>query len=71
MLFKSDGYSGWSIDLGEGHSLEKDVEDQLKLTSNELAAAIKADAVGDRLFRLILTNRGLAHKRLSQTIGSE
>lgn len=60
-------YGGWKVDLGDS-SIENEMGDQLKVSDNELGAAINAENIADRLFARVLKIRSKAHKALLEKI---
>lgn len=61
-LIKTDGYSGFLVDLGE--KLEDVQDEQLKLTAAEIVKAINQESLADRIFGRILRNRSRSHEAL-------
>ena len=66
-ILKHDGYSNWSIVTGDD-TFDSDMDEQLKVSTKELAAAINAENVTDQLFSRILTNRSKAHKAMMEKV---
>ncbi len=66
-ILKSDGYQGWTVDLGD-EEVQAEMGDQLKVSNKELGSAINAENVTDRIFARILKNRSRAHKALLSKI---
>jgi len=65
-LFKSD-YDGWEVDLGDP-AIKAELGEQLKVTREELNAAINMENVSDKLFARILKNRSKAHQLLLEKV---
>ena len=65
-LFKSD-YNGWEVDLGDP-AIKAELGEQLKVTREELNAAINMENVSDKLFARILKNRSKAHQLLLEKV---